>query len=548
MRPAHSFDYIVLGAGSAGCVLANRLSADPDCRVLLIEAGPPDHNPLLRVPVLAGRWFTGKYLNWAFTTEPQPQLNNRTIPWPRGRVLGGSSSINGMIYARGHPQDFARWSAGGLRDWSLERVLPYFRRAERFLDGGDDWRGGSGPLPVDRPRVPAGAEIYAAFIQAGQQAGFRYCESFNSRDPEGVGYYEYNIVRGRRWSAARAYLDPARCRANLCVLTHARVLKVMLERGVAQGVEVLVGGEKQQLRADREVLLACGAIGSPAVLLHSGIGDAGALMALGIPVVADRKSVGMNLQDHCHTMVTHATPLRDGVYDLRRLDRAVLSVLQALTLGTGLATVFPTLAGAFLRSDPELSDPDIQLHFILGAGERNLRYPFSRHQGYQGNGFNGSFCQLRPESRGRVFLKHSDPLQSPGIDPNYLSSEADRRTARAGFRMVRDIFRQPAFEAVRGLELAPGQAVQSDGDIDRWIAANAGTIYHPVGSCRMGSDPDSVVDEQLRVRGVERLRVIDASVMPILVSANTHAATVMIAERGADFILHGVMSCRPSSS
>jgi choline dehydrogenase len=520
-------------------VLANRLSADPGCRVLLVEAGPPDHNPLLRVPVLAGRWFTGHYLNWAYLTEPQPHLNQRPIPWPRGRVLGGSSSINGMIYARGNPQDFARWTASGLRDWSMAQVLPYFRRAERFLDGGDDWRGGAGPLPVGRPRVPAGGEIYSAFIAASQQAGFRYCENFNGRDPEGVGYYDYNIVRGSRWSAARAYLDPARCRANLSILTHARVLRLMLERGVTAGVEVLVGGARQQLRAEREVILACGAVASPAVLLHSGIGDARALSALGIEVRADRPSVGANLQDHCHAMVTHSTPVPDGVYDLRRIDRAVFSVLRNLALGTGLATVFPTLAGAFLRSDPQLTDPDIQLHFILGAGERNLRHPFSRHQGYQGNGFNGSFCQLRPESRGRVFLKSGDPLQAPGIDPNYLATDSDRRSARAGFKMVREIFRQNAFDAVRGAELAPGPAVQSDIDIDRWIAGNAGTIYHPAGSCRMGSDPDSVVDEQLRVRGVERLRVIDASVMPLLVSANTHAATVMIAERGAEFLLRG---------
>ena len=539
MSAAEAFDYIVVGAGSAGCVLANRLSADPACKVLLLEAGPPDHNPLLRVPVFAGRWFQGKYLNWSYLTEPQAGLDQRAIAWPRGRVLGGSSSINGMIYARGHPQDFARWTATGLRDWSMEQVLPYFRRAEGFLDGGDDWRGGAGPLPIGRPRAPAGSEIYQAFIAAGQQAGYRHCESFNSRDPEGVGYYDYNISRGTRWSSARAYLDPARCRANLQVLTHARVLRVLIERGVAQGFEALVGGARSQLRARRAVIVAGGAVASPAVLLHSGIGDGRTLGSLGIAVEADRPSVGANLQDHCHAMITHSTPVRDGVYDLRRIDRAVLSVLQAMSLGTGLATVFPTLAGAFLRSDPQLSDPDIQVHFILGAGERKLRHPFSRRQGYQGNGFNGSFCQLRPESRGRVFLKSADPLQAPGIDPNYLATDADRRSARTGFKMVRDIFRQSAFAAVRGAELAPGPGVQSDADIDRWITANAVTIYHPVGSCRMGSDPESVVDERLRVRGVERLRVIDASVMPLLVSANTHAATVMIAERGADFLIHG---------
>ena len=539
MRIRDSYDHIILGAGSAGCVLASRLSADPARRVLLVEAGPRDRDPLLRLPVMAGRWFMRPYLNWSFLTEPQPQLAGRSISWPRGKVLGGSSSINGMIWARGNPRDFERWTAAGLRGWSMAEVLPYFRRAEAFEDGGDDWRGGGGPLPVTRPPAPAGAALYAAFLAAGEQAGYRRAPSFNGRDPEGVGYYDYNIRRGQRWSSARAYLDPARSRPNLDVLTDAHVLRVLIERGAASGVELLAGGRRVTVRAAGEVLLAAGAIGSPAILLHSGIGAPDALRAVGIDVQVPLPAVGENLHDHCQVMVTRATGVRDGVYDFRRIDNAVRGVLQAFLLGTGPATVFPTLAGAFLRSRAELDEPDIQIHFILGAGGRDVRHPFRSAGGYQGNGFNGSVCQLRPESRGRIFLKSADPLAAPGIDPCYLSTDNDRRTLRDGVKRVRELFLERAFDACRGAELAPGEAVQSDADIDRWIAANAVSIYHPVGSCRMGSDAGSVVDEQLRVRGTERLRVIDASVMPVIVSANTHAATVMIAERGAEFVLRG---------
>jgi choline dehydrogenase len=385
--------------------------------------------------------------------------------------------------------------------------------------------------------VPAGAELYAAFIEAGVQAGQRRCASFNDRDPEGVGYYEYNILRGHRWSAARAYLDPARGRRNLEVLTGAHVLKIHIERGVARGVDLLVGGLQLAVHADAEILLACGTIGSPAVLLHSGVGDPDALRALGIPVNVALPAVGANLHDHCQIAIRHATSADDGVYDFRRFDRAAFGVLQGLIAGRGPASVFPLQAGAFLRTRPELAEPDIQIHFILGVGERSVRYPFRRGRGYQGNGFNGSVCQLHPESRGRVFLKSADPRAAPGIDPNYLGTESDRRTQRAGFKLMREIFRQQALDRLRGPELEPGEAVQSDADIDRWIAATAVAIYHPVGSCRMGSDAASVVDERLCVRGVERLRVIDASVMPSVVSANTHAAAVMIAERGADFVL-----------
>jgi choline dehydrogenase len=538
MAISSSYDYIVLGAGSAGCVLANRLSADPARRVLLVEAGPSDWNPLIRTPVMAGRWFMGRPYNWCFKTEAQAGLDGRMISWPRGKVLGGSSSINGMIYARGNPRDFQRWAATGLKGWSMEEVLPYFKRAECFADGGDDWRGGSGPLPVMQPKALAGGELYEAFIAAGVQSGFRRARSFNDRDPEGVGYYEYNMKGGERWSAARAYLDPVRNRANLDILTGTHVARMLIERGAARGVELLKRGRRISVRADGEVILACGAIGSPAVLLHSGIGDPRQLGAVGIPVSVALPEVGANLHDHCQVTISCSASVPDGVFELRRLDRAVLGVLQALVSGQGPASVFPTLGGALLRTDPGEPDPDIQIHFICGAGDRALRHPFRKASpGYVGHGFTGSVCQLHPESRGRVFLKSADPLAYPGIDPNYLGTDGDRRTLRAGFKLMRNLFRHQAFRGLASAELVPGAAVQSDADIDRYIAANAISIYHPVGSCRMGSDGDSVVDEQLRVRGVARLRVIDASVMPAVVGANTHAAAVMIAERGADLVL-----------
>ncbi|MCC7461751.1 MAG: GMC family oxidoreductase N-terminal domain-containing protein [Gammaproteobacteria bacterium] len=537
MSIAKSYDFIVLGAGSAGCVLANRLSADPARRVLLVEAGPNDWNPLIRTPIMAGRWFLGRPYNWCFQTEAQAGLNGRAIAWPRGRVLGGSSSINGMIYARGNPQDFQRWADTGLAGWSMQEVLPYFKRAECFADGGDDWRGGSGPLPVMQPRALAGGELYEAFIAAGVQSGYRRARSFNDRDPEGVGYYEYNMRGGERWSAARAYINPVRNRANLDILTGAHVARVLIEQGAARGVELLRRGRRLSVRADGEVIVACGAVGSPAVLLHSGIGDPRQLAAVGIPVSVALPAVGANLHDHCQVTISCASSVADGVFELRRLDRAVLGVLQSLLSGQGPASVFPTLAGAFLRTDPALADPDIQIHFICGAGERALRHPFHRAQGYRGHGFTGSVCQLHPESRGRVFLKSADPLAHPGIDPDYLGTEGDRRTLRAGFKLLRQLFRHAAFRHLVRAELAPGDAVQEDAAIDRYIAANAISIYHPVGSCRMGSDAAAVVDASLRVRGVERLRVIDASVMPAVVGANTHAATVMLAERGADLLL-----------
>ena len=535
MTTKSAYDYIVVGAGSSGCVLANRLSADPETRVLLIEAGARDGNPLIKVPVMAGRWFTRPYINWNYQTEPQRQLAGRRISWPRGKVWGGSSSINGMIYVRGHPQDYENWERMGLKGWGWKDVLPYFLRAECFVQGGDAQHGAYGPLPVTRPK--AENPLYAAFIRAGLEAGYPECDDFNGADPNGVGFYDYNILHGQRWSSARAYLRPALGRPNLDVISKGTVLSVVLDHGIACGVEIAHGGERQTLRSEREVILAAGVIGSPAILLHSGIGDADRLRSLGIEVTLELPEVGRNLQDHLQVMLLQSSKIPDDVYDLRRFDRAAISVLQALVSATGQATVFPTLAGAFLKSSETQSIPDTQIHFILGAGGRDVRLPWMKGRGgIEGYGFSGSICQLRPESSGEVFLKSADSASAPGIQPNYLEAETDRETILRGVGMMRDIFSQAGFDPYRGDELSPGRNVRTKAEIAEWIAASAQSIYHPVGTCRMGADENSVVDGALRVRGIGGLRVADASIMPRLIGGNTHGAAIMIAEKASDMI------------
>ena len=532
-----SFDFIVVGAGSAGCVLANRLSADPANRVLLVEAGHRDWNPVFRVPVMAGRLFMGRYANWSYSTEPEPHLNDRRIPWPRGKVLGGSSSINGMIYTRGHRLDYDGWAQLGLRSWSYDRVLPLFRRSEQNHRGEDDFHGGDGPLKVG-PATSANP-LFEAFVQAGVQAGHRLNPDFNGADQEGVGRYDYNIWGGQRWSSARSFLDPARPRPNLTVLTGAQIQKVMLDKGRATGVRVRAGGRTLELTAAREVVLSCGTINSPMALMHSGIGDADRLSALGIGVEVDLKGVGRNLQDHMHVQLAHRSKAPDETYDHLRIDKAAIGFAQAALFGTGPFSRFPHEGGAFLKTDPAAASPDVQVHFFAG-GSGGLRHPFARNPRIRfadGYVFSGSVCQLRPESVGELTLASADPATPPSIRANYMSTETDRRVMRQGVKLVRELFAQPAFDPFRGPEVTPGPEVKTDADIDGFLAAQASTIFHPVGTCRMGLGEDAVVDEELRVRGVEGLRVADASIMPRIVSSNTHAPTVMIAERAAELML-----------
>jgi choline dehydrogenase len=529
-----SYDYIVVGAGSAGSVLANRLSARSGLRVLLLEAGGPDRNPFIHMPAGLARLVGNRRINWNYYTDPEPELLGRRLYWPRGRVLGGSSSINAMCYTRGHPLDYAEWAACTSNDWSYGAVLPYFLKAENQARGASQFHGVGGPLAVEdlRFRNP----LSAIFVEAAAACGLPRNADFNGATQEGVGFYQVTQHRGRRCSAATAYLRPARSRANLRVYTDTLATRILFEGTRAAGVEYLQRGVSSRARAEREVLLAAGTIGSAQLLLLSGLGPADELRALGVPIVADRAEVGLNLQDHldfctlnqCRSAVT---------YDFTRLQELGVLLRYLLTRsGPGVSNVAE--AGAFVRSRlaPD-ARPDIQLHFVpaqLDDHGRN-RLP--------GHGFTVHACVLRPHSRGRLRLRSLRPQDPPLIEARYLSDPRDLPVLLEGVRLSRQIIRAAPFAAFRGAELFPGETLETTEDLAAIVRRKAETIYHPVGTCRMGSDPDSVVDEQLRVRGVEGLRVIDASVMPRLIGGNTNAPTIMIAEKAADLLTrHGAPS------
>jgi choline dehydrogenase len=512
-------DVIVVGAGSAGCVLAARLAADPARRVLLVEAGPPDTNPLLRVPLMTGVLLRGRRANWFYHTEPEQALGGRRLFWPRGKVLGGSSAINGMVWTRGLPADFDGWAQRGLPAWSFDRVLPVYRGLESHHGGDSAWHGAGGPQPVTRP--PGLHPLSAAFIEAGQAAGFPASADFNGPAPEGFGQYDFTIAQGRRVSAATAFLHPLRGAPNLSVLTGAQVLRVVVEHGRAVALEVGRGSAVQRLAAG-EIVLCCGTVNSPQVLMLSGIGPAAALAAHGIPVAADLPGVGQNLQDHLLVRVEHACREPVTLHGLLRADRAALALAQALLAGTGPASRFPLEAGAFLRSDPALDLPDLQAHFLPGLSTAAVRWPWSAAPG-QGHGFFANIYRMRPDSRGSIALRSADPRAAPLIRPNYLSSRGDTDVLVRGVRLLREVFSQ-----------AP--TVQTDAGIEAWIRTRADTVFHPVGTCRMGTGADAVVDGTLCVHGVAGLRVADASVMPTLPSCNTHAPSMMIGARAAAFI------------
>ncbi len=527
------YDYVIIGAGSAGCVLANRLTEDPNVKVLLLEAGGKDNSILVKMPAGVGA-LIGKAgpFNWGFWTEEEPNLDNRKLWWPRGKGWGGSSSINGMIYIRGHARDYDQWRQMGLTGWSYRDVLPYFKRSESLEGGGDEWHGDKGPLWVSKASTPN--PIYSATVEAGRQAGYKVTSDFNGFQQEGWGPYQLTIRDGQRWSAARAYLHPAMARPNLTCLTGARTTRIVVENGRATGVEYVDSKTKVKtvVSAGKEVLLSAGAVQSPHILQLSGIGDPEELSKHGIPVVHALKGVGANLQDHLDVTLSWECPQPITAYSLRKgIVKTLMIGMNYAFFGKGMGRQQFLESGAFLKSRPDLDRPDLQIHTVLAVMQNHGKTQIAK------DGFTFHVCQLRPESRGRVGLRSADPHDDPAIFANYLSTDEDRRALREGVRMMRKVAAQAALDPYRTEELFPGKDIQTDADLDAWIRKTAETIYHPVGTCKMGSDDMAVVDDQLKVRGIAGLRVVDASVMPTLVGGNTNAPTIMIAEKAADMIL-----------
>ncbi len=528
MADGSAFDYVIVGAGSAGCVLADRLSADPAVRVLLLEAGPGDRGWKTQIPAALTYNLMNDRVNWYYRTEPQAQMNGRRLYWPRGRLLGGSSSLNAMVYIRGHALDYDRWVEEGAAGWSYAEVLPYFRRAESHSLGADDYRGGDGPLTVTRGS--GDNPLFDAWIEAGEQAGYPATPDMNGYRQEGMGRMDMTIRAGRRCSTARAYLRPAMARPNLFVFTRCLATRVLLERGRAVGVEYREGGFVKRALAAREVILAGGAINSPQLLMLSGIGPAGHLRRVGVPVRHDLPGVGRDLQDHlefyfqveCREPVTMLEAMRP--HNMLRIG------LRWFLFHDGPAASSHLEAGGFIRSRPGVRHPDIQFHFLPALVEDHGRSKGRMHA-YQAHA-----GTMRPASRGWLELRSADPAEHPLIEPNYLAEARDRADLRACVRLTREIFAQPAFDRYRGRELQPGAEAVDDAALDAFIRAKADSAYHPCCTCRMGTDEAAVVDPQCRVRGLDGLRVVDASIMPSMVSGNLNAPTIMIAEKAADLI------------
>ena len=527
---ALEFDYVVVGAGSAGCVLANRLSADGRYSVLLLEAGPKDNNLWIHVPLGYGRLFKEKTVNWMYQTEPEPGLDGRTIFQPRGKVLGGSSSINGLLYVRGQHEDYDRWRQHGNSGWGFDDVLPYFKKAENQERGADDFHGAGGPLPVSD--LVHADPLSAAFIAAAAETGIPVNPDFNGASQEGAGFFQTTTRRGRRASTAVAYLRPARGRRNLQVETSALAQRILFDGHRADTIEFRQAGVLRTARARKEILVSGGAYNSPQLLQLSGVGPAELLRQHGIDVVLDAPGVGHDLQDHMQVRVvmrcTQSITLNDIV---NSPVRRILAGARYAAFRKGPLTIAAGTSGAFFKTSPRLATPDIQIHFLPFStdkmGER--LHSFS--------GFSASVCQLRPESRGSLRIRSADPTAAPEIRINYLSTEVDRTANVEGLKVLRRILQAPALRPYVMEEVDPGAKVSTDEELLNYCRARGSTIYHPTSTCRMGSDPLAVVDQSLRVRGLEGLRVVDGSIMPDLVSGNTNAAIIMIAEKASDMIL-----------
>lgn len=525
------FDYVIVGGGSAGCVLASRLSEDSDVSVCLLEAGPPDRHPLIHMPMGILWMMRSKVLNWNFYTQGEPETGGRRMFWPRGRTLGGSSSSNAMCYLRGHPDDYDQWAALGNPGWSFADVLPYFKRSQNQERGASAYHGTGGPLNVADLRSPS--PLTQVFIDAGVQAGLPYNNDFNGVNPEGVGPFQVTQKDGRRCSTARGYLAPARARANLTVITEAHATQVLFKNNRAVGVEYQNQGRLQQVRANLEVILSAGAVQSPRLLMLSGVGDAWQLERIGIESRHHLPGVGKNLQDHLDIMLVQACtrPVSYGI-TWRSVLRGGVDLLRYLVAGRGMLTTNGAEGCAVTRSSPAEALPDLQFHFSPGKlrdHARDLMF-------LCGEGYSLHVSNLRPKSRGEIRLHSADPFAAPDIHAGYLTDPEDIEHLLRGVRLARGILAASAFDACRGAEIVPGREVQSDDDLRHFIRNKAETIYHPVGTCKMGCDQQAVVDADLRVHGLRGLRVVDASIMPLLVGGNTNAPTIMIAEKASDMI------------
>jgi choline dehydrogenase len=530
MNDGGTFDFIVTGAGSAGCAVAGRLSEDGKYRVLLLEAGPRDTYPWIHVPLGYHKTFNNPRVNWMFDSEPEPELNGRIMYQPRGKVLGGTSSINGMVYMRGNAADYDEWRQRGCEGWDYESVLPYFKRAEDNARGGDDFHGSGGPLKVtDHRWQPTLAQ---AMRDAAVQAGIPANPDFNGAQQEGVGFYQTTISNARRWSSARAYLGVKR--PNLTIATGAHATRVLIENGRATGVEYLRNGRKVTARAGREVIVSGGVYGSPQLLMLSGLGPAQHLKQLGVNVVRDMPGVGSHLHDHFNTYVAYRCSQKVTMNDIAiSLPRRVMAAAQYAFGRTGPLASMGLFAGAFVRSDKRLERPDLQINMFAWAVQKRDRegvvpQPFSA--------FGLSPVHLKPEGRGTVRLRSPDPLVAPEIKFNFLKSEYDWQALLEGLRICREIGRQAALKPFVIEEVSPGPTVTQEKELRDFIRATGVSNLHPVGTCRMGREVDAVVDPQLRVHGIEGLRVADASIMPAIVAGNTNAPSIMIGEKCADMV------------